>query len=61
KIVIRARNQINGLILSTMVTVIESYDLAPCFVDLSYRGKLLMQSDLDVIYAKLDTNSRTNC
>ncbi|PON70928.1 Beta-catenin [Parasponia andersonii] len=50
--------EINGLILSMMVTITESYDLARRCVDLSYSGKLLMQSDLDLIYAKLDTHSR---
>lgn len=46
-------------ILSNLVCVIsasitESFDLAKRCVDLSYSGKLLMQSDLDVIGAKFD-------
>ncbi|KAJ7946898.1 U-box domain-containing protein 4 [Quillaja saponaria] len=39
-------------------TVNECYDLARRCVDLSYSGKLLMQSDLDVICAKLDRHVR---
>ncbi|XVF40602.1 hypothetical protein PTKIN_Ptkin01aG0127000 [Pterospermum kingtungense] len=39
---------------SVLVTVNECYDLARRCVDLSYSGKLLMQSDLDVMVAKFD-------
>ncbi|XVF27738.1 hypothetical protein REPUB_Repub14bG0134600 [Reevesia pubescens] len=44
----------SGLIPSILVTVNECYDLARRCVDLSYSGKLLMQSDLDVMVAKFD-------
>ncbi|XVE87930.1 hypothetical protein DITRI_Ditri19aG0028000 [Diplodiscus trichospermus] len=44
----------SGLIPSILVTVNECYDLARICVDLSYSGKLLMQSDLDVMVAKFD-------
>ncbi|EOY28430.1 PREDICTED: vacuolar protein 8 [Theobroma cacao] len=44
----------SGLIPSILVTVNECYDLARRCVDLSYSGKLLMQSDLDVLVAKFD-------
>ncbi|KAF3451571.1 hypothetical protein FNV43_RR07666 [Rhamnella rubrinervis] len=47
-----------GLISGVMVTVKECYDLARRCVDLSYSGKLLMQSDLDVISAKFDSHSK---
>ena len=50
--------EINGVILSLMVTITECYDLARRCVDLSYSGKLLMQSDLDVISAKFDSHSK---
>ncbi|XWS18295.1 hypothetical protein CRYUN_Cryun32bG0031600 [Craigia yunnanensis] len=42
----------SGLIPSIVVTVSECYDIARRCVDLSYSGKLLMQSDLDVMVAK---------
>ncbi|KAM6601392.1 hypothetical protein CsatA_021001 [Cannabis sativa] len=50
--------EINDLVLSLMVTITECYDLARRCVDFSYSGKLLMQSDLDVISAKFDAHSR---
>ncbi|XP_062087351.1 vacuolar protein 8 [Humulus lupulus] len=50
--------EMNELILSLMVTITECYDLARRCVDFSYSGKLLMQSDLDVIFAKFDAHSR---
>ena len=49
---------ITELVLSLMVTITECYDLARRCVDLSYSGKLLMQSDLDVISSKFDTHSK---
>ncbi|KAA8519891.1 hypothetical protein F0562_014199 [Nyssa sinensis] len=39
-------------------TLTESYDLARRCVDLSFSGKLLMQSDLDIIYAKFNGHIR---
>ncbi|GAV71280.1 hypothetical protein CFOL_v3_14774 [Cephalotus follicularis] len=42
------------LIVAILVTVNECYDLARRCVDLSYSGKLLMQSDLDVMSTKFD-------
>ncbi|KAI4299278.1 hypothetical protein L6164_032752 [Bauhinia variegata] len=45
---------LSSLVPSILVTVNECYDLARRCVDLSYSGKLLMQSDLDVIFAKFD-------
>lgn len=47
-----------GLVSGVMVTVHECYDLARRCVDLSYSGKLLMQSDLDVISAKFDRHAK---
>ncbi|OMO65113.1 Armadillo [Corchorus olitorius] len=44
----------SGLIPSILLTVNECFDLARRCVDLSYSGKLLMQSDLDVMVAKFD-------
>ncbi|KAK9268282.1 hypothetical protein L1049_010725 [Liquidambar formosana] len=41
-----------------MDTVNECYDLARRCVDLSYSGKLLMQSDLDVVSAKFDRHTQ---
>ena len=46
------------LVLSLMATIGECYDLARRCVDLSYSGKLLMQSHLDVVAARLDEHSR---
>ncbi|GMI82387.1 hypothetical protein like AT1G61350 [Hibiscus trionum] len=44
----------SGLIPSVLATVNECHNLARSCVDLSYSGKLLMQSDLDVMIAKFD-------
>ncbi|TYI59289.1 hypothetical protein E1A91_D10G025700v1 [Gossypium mustelinum] len=44
----------SGLVPSILVTVNECHRLARACVDLSYSGKLLMQSYLDVILAKFD-------
>ncbi|KAF5728637.1 armadillo/beta-catenin repeat family protein [Tripterygium wilfordii] len=49
---------LSALIPLILVTVNECHDLARRCVDLSYSGKLLMQSDLDVIAAKIDTHLR---
>ncbi|KAL5700234.1 hypothetical protein ACHQM5_025707 [Ranunculus cassubicifolius] len=43
-----------GLTKSILATVDECYDLVNPCVNLSYSGKLLMQSDLDVIFSKLE-------
>ncbi|XP_041024737.1 vacuolar protein 8-like isoform X1 [Juglans microcarpa x Juglans regia] len=45
---------VSGLASAILVTLNECYDLARRCVDLSYSGKLLMQSDLNVILTKLD-------
>ncbi|KAM3749588.1 hypothetical protein ACB098_05G197400 [Castanea mollissima] len=45
---------ISGLLSAILLTTKESHDLAQRCVDLSYSGKLLMQSDLNVIFTKLD-------
>ena len=44
--------------LPLMDAIAECYDLARRCVDLSYSGKLLMQSHLDVVAARLDEHSR---
>ncbi|EXB30586.1 Vacuolar protein 8 [Morus notabilis] len=49
---------IRELVLNLMVTITECYDLARRCVDFSYSGKLLMQSDLDVISSKFDAHSK---
>ncbi|KAB1221882.1 Vacuolar protein 8 [Morella rubra] len=49
-----ANSELSGLFSAILVTVNECYDLARRCVDLSYSGKLLMQSDLNVILTKLD-------
>ncbi|MBA0840169.1 hypothetical protein Goarm_002771, partial [Gossypium armourianum] len=46
----------SGLVPSILVTVNECHRLARACVDLSYSGKLLMQSYLDVILAKFDNH-----
>ncbi|KAL4334205.1 hypothetical protein GQ457_07G028720 [Hibiscus cannabinus] len=46
----------SGLIPSVLATVNECHNLARSCVDLSYSGKLLMQSDLDVMIAKVDSH-----
>ncbi|KAK7820255.1 U-box domain-containing protein 40 [Quercus suber] len=45
---------ISGLLSAILLTTKECHDLARRCVDLSYSGKLLMQSDLNVILTKLD-------
>ncbi|KAF8409363.1 hypothetical protein HHK36_005438 [Tetracentron sinense] len=45
---------LSDLIPAILLTVRDSYDLARRCVDLSYSGKLLMQSDLDVVSAKFE-------
>ncbi|KAJ8761640.1 hypothetical protein K2173_004416 [Erythroxylum novogranatense] len=45
---------LSGLIFAIVVSSNDCYDLARRCVDLSYSGKLLMQSDLDVMAAKFD-------
>lgn len=50
---------LSGLIPTIMATLNECHDLARRCVDFSYSGKLLMQSDLDVISAKLDRHIKT--
>ncbi|KAF3958583.1 hypothetical protein CMV_016524 [Castanea mollissima] len=49
---------ISGLLSAILLTTKESHDLAQRCVDLSYSGKLLMQSDLNVIFTKLDRHRR---
>ncbi|KAF5728962.1 putative ubiquitin-protein ligase [Tripterygium wilfordii] len=49
---------LSALIPLIYVTVNECHDLARRCLDLSYSGKLLMQSDLDVIAGKIDTHLR---
>ncbi|KAK8493731.1 hypothetical protein V6N12_034380 [Hibiscus sabdariffa] len=48
----------SDLVPSILVTINECSDLARRCVDLSYSGKLLMQSDLDVMAAKVDLHVR---
>ncbi|KAJ9168939.1 hypothetical protein P3X46_020413 [Hevea brasiliensis] len=45
---------LSGLVSAILVAAKNCYDLARRCVDLSYSGKLLMQSDLDVMAAKFD-------
>ncbi|XP_052200746.1 vacuolar protein 8 [Diospyros lotus] len=47
---------LSSAVSNVLDTVCECYDLARRCVDLSYSGKLLMQSDLDIIGAKFDTH-----
>ncbi|KAI4368183.1 hypothetical protein MLD38_016770 [Melastoma candidum] len=47
------------LMSAVMSSVTEGFDLVRRCVDLSYSGKLLMQSDLDIILAKFDLHSRS--
>nr|POE72681.1 hypothetical protein CFP56_18681 [Quercus suber] len=49
---------ISGLLSAILLTTKECHDLARRCVDLSYSGKLLMQSDLNVILTKLDRHRR---
>ncbi|KAK8297286.1 hypothetical protein V6Z12_D05G179300 [Gossypium hirsutum] len=46
----------SGLIPSVLVTANECHNLARSCADLSYSGKLLMQSDLDVMIARFDSH-----
>ncbi|OAY24661.1 vacuolar protein 8 [Manihot esculenta] len=46
--------KLSGLISAIILTANNCYDLARRCVDLSYSGKLLMQSDLDVMASKFD-------
>ncbi|KAL5986800.1 hypothetical protein ACLOJK_015134 [Asimina triloba] len=48
----------HGVIQSLLSTAGECHDLARRCVDLSYSGKLLMQSDLDAVAAKFDRHVR---
>jgi intracellular sulfur oxidation DsrE/DsrF family protein len=48
---------ISGLVSAIFITNKECYDLARRCVDLSYSGKLLMQSDLNVILTKVDRHA----
>ncbi|XP_050368254.1 uncharacterized protein LOC126786464 [Argentina anserina] len=48
---------LSGVLGPTMATVDECHDLARRCVDLSYSGKLLMQSDLDKLAAKLNLHA----
>ncbi|OWM77538.1 hypothetical protein CDL15_Pgr016936 [Punica granatum] len=50
---------VSGLIRAVMATVAESFDLARSCVDLSYSGKLLMQSDLDIVLGKFDLHLKS--
>ncbi|KAF2305106.1 hypothetical protein GH714_001815 [Hevea brasiliensis] len=45
---------LSGLVSAIILAANNCYDLARSCVDLSYSGKLLMQSDLDVMAAKFD-------
>ncbi|KAF7803560.1 vacuolar protein 8-like [Senna tora] len=45
---------LSGLVPAILATVNDCYDLARRCVDLSYSGKLLMQSDLDAMFTKFD-------
>ncbi|XP_057417158.1 uncharacterized protein LOC130711510 [Lotus japonicus] len=45
---------LSRLVPSIVATVLECHDLGQRCIDVSYSGKLLMQSDLDVAFAKLD-------
>ena len=45
---------LSGMVSAVLTSASDCYDLARRCVDLSYSGKLLMQSDLDVMVAKFD-------
>ncbi|KAI9120629.1 hypothetical protein K1719_007662 [Acacia pycnantha] len=49
---------LSGLVPAILTTVNDCHDLARRCVDLSYSGKLLMQSDLDVSFARLTCHSK---
>ncbi|MBA0609068.1 hypothetical protein Godav_021191 [Gossypium davidsonii] len=48
----------SGLVASILVAVNECHHLAIACMDISYSGKLLMQSYLDVILAKFDNHMK---
>ncbi|KAK1305274.1 hypothetical protein QJS10_CPB11g01001 [Acorus calamus] len=52
-------SQLSELARSLALTLKETSDLARCCAELSFSGKLLMQSDLDIIASKLDLHLRT--
>ncbi|XP_068668521.1 ARMADILLO BTB ARABIDOPSIS PROTEIN 1-like [Aristolochia californica] len=52
-------SSIRGLISAVISTTEECQDLARRCVDLTYSGKLLMQSDLDVIAAKFEAHVKS--
>ncbi|KAK7327977.1 hypothetical protein VNO77_22071 [Canavalia gladiata] len=52
---------LSGVIPAITGTVEECHELARRCVDLSYSGKLLMQSDLDVTLGKLETHLKKLC
>ncbi|XP_028788725.1 uncharacterized protein LOC114744720 [Neltuma alba] len=49
---------LSGLVPAILATVNECHDLARRCVDLSYSGKLLMQSDLDVMFARFACHAK---
>ncbi|XP_047163128.1 uncharacterized protein LOC124832854 [Vigna umbellata] len=49
---------LSRLVGAVAATATECHDLCRRCVDVSYSGKLLMQSDLDVAFAKLDAHAR---
>ncbi|XP_020231493.1 uncharacterized protein LOC109812044 [Cajanus cajan] len=49
---------VSRLAAAAATTVEECHDLCRRCVDVSYSGKLLMQSDLDVAFAKLDAHAK---
>ncbi|ESW31237.1 hypothetical protein PHAVU_002G221300 [Phaseolus vulgaris] len=49
---------LSRLVTAVAATATECHDLCRRCVDVSYSGKLLMQSDLDVAFAKLDAHAR---
>ncbi|XP_027345695.1 armadillo repeat-containing protein 4-like [Abrus precatorius] len=49
---------LSRLVPSIVATATECHDLGRRCVDVSYSGKLLMQSDLDVAFAKLDGHAK---
>jgi len=53
-----ASPSLSRLAAAVAATATECHDLCRRCVDVSYSGKLLMQSDLDVAFAKLDAHAR---
>ncbi|KAJ6738061.1 ARM REPEAT SUPERFAMILY PROTEIN [Salix koriyanagi] len=49
---------VSGMMSAVLASARDCYDLARRCVDLSYSGKLLMQSDLDAMVAKFDRHVR---